>query len=213
MRKKEPIILIGGGGHCISCIDIIEQGGEFEILGILDLPEKVGQKILGYTIIGTDNELKSFLPECSNFLITIGQIDSYKLREKKLNEVIEAGGNLPVIISPLAYVSKHAEIAEGTIIMHKALVNAGAKIGKACIINTKALIEHEAEIGDFSHVSTCSIANGQVQVGKGCFIGSNTVIGNNTSVTDNVVIAAGSQVLKNIKLPGIYIGNPLRKIR
>ena len=213
MRKKEPIILIGGGGHCISCIDIIEQGGEFEILGILDLTEKVGQKILGYPIIGTDNELKSFLPECSNFLITIGQIDSYQLREKKLNEVKDAGGNLPVIISPLAYVSKHAEIAEGTIIMHKALVNAGAKIGKACIINTKALIEHEAEIGDFCHVSTCSIANGQVQVGKGCFIGSNTVIGNNTSVTDNVVIAAGSQVLKNIELPGIYIGNPLRKIR
>lgn len=34
------------------------------------------------------------------------------------------GGKLPVIISPLAYVSKHAGIEEGTIVMHYALENA-----------------------------------------------------------------------------------------
>jgi sugar O-acyltransferase (sialic acid O-acetyltransferase NeuD family) len=209
----EPIILIGGGGHCISCIDVIEKGGLYKILGILDLPEKVGQKVLGYPVIGTDSELEKFLRQCSNFLITIGQIESFTLREKKYNEVIAAGGKLPVIISPLAYVSKHAEIEEGTVIMHNVLVNAGAKIGKTCIINTNALIEHEAEVGDFCHVSTSSIANGQVKVGKGCFIGSNTVVGNNTLIADNVVVAAGSQVLRNIELPGIYVGNPLRKIR
>lgn len=213
MKKRKPIILIGGGGHCISCIDIIEKGGEFEILGILDLPEKVGQKILGYPILGTDEELTEFMLRCPNFLVTIGQIDSYQLREKKFNEVKAAGGVLPVVVSPLAYVSKHAQIDEGTIIMHNVLVNAGAKIGKACIINTNALIEHEAEIGDFCHVSTSAIANGQVKVGSGCFVGSNTVVGNNTTITENVIIAAGSQVLKNIDLPGIYIGNPLRKIR
>lgn len=213
MKNMEPIILIGGGGHCISCIDIIEKTGFYQILGIIDLPEKVGQKILGYPVIGTDDELEKFLPQCTNFLITIGQIDTYSLREKKYNEVKLAGGKLPVIISPLAYVSKHAEIAEGTVIMHNVLVNANAKIGKACIINTNALIEHEAEIGEFCHISTSSIANGQVKVGNGCFIGSNTVIGNNTSITDNVVVAAGSQVLRNIELSGIYIGNPLRKIR
>ena len=213
MRKIKPIILIGGGGHCISCIDIIEKGGEYEIIGILDLPEQVGQKILDYPIIGTDNEMETFLPQCSHFLITIGQIDSHKLREKKFNEVKNAGGNLPVIISPLAYVSKHAEIEEGTIIMHKVFVNAGAKIGRACIVNTNALIEHEAEVGDFCHISTSAIANGQVKVGSGCVIGSTTVIGNNTTITENVIIAAGSQVLKNIELPGVYIGNPLRKIR
>ena len=32
----KPIILIGGGGHCISCIDVIEMTKEFSILGIID---------------------------------------------------------------------------------------------------------------------------------------------------------------------------------
>lgn len=209
----KPIILIGGGGHCISCIDVIEKGGEYEIKGILDLAEKVGEKILGYPIIGTDDELKTFLLQCNNFLITVGQIDSYTLREKLFNNVKNAGGKLPVIISPLAYVSKHAEVFEGTVIMHNAVVNASGKIGKGCIINSKALIEHEVEIGDFCHISTASIANGQVKVGSGCFIGSNTVIANNISITDNVVIAAGSQVFRNVTLAGTYFGTPIRKIR
>jgi len=35
----KPIILIGGGGHCLSCIDVIEQTGLYQIIGILDLPD------------------------------------------------------------------------------------------------------------------------------------------------------------------------------
>ena len=33
---KKNIILIGGGGHCKSCIDVIEAEDKFEIAGIVD---------------------------------------------------------------------------------------------------------------------------------------------------------------------------------
>lgn len=210
---KKPVILIGGGGHCVSCIDVVEQTNEYEILGTLDLPEKVGQTILNYPIIGTDDQIEELSKKCNNFIITVGQIQSATLRDAIYRKVKQTGANLPVIKSPIAYVSKHAQIDEGTVIMHNAIINAQAKIGKCCIINSKALIEHEAVVGDFCHISTGAILNGQVKVGNKCFIGSNTVIGNNLEICDNVVIAAGSQVLKSIRFPGIYIGNPLRKIR
>ncbi|BBE16218.1 4-amino-6-deoxy-N-Acetyl-D-hexosaminyl-(Lipid carrier) acetyltrasferase [Aquipluma nitroreducens] len=209
----KPIILIGGGGHCISCIDVIEQTGLYQIIGILDLPEKLGEKVLNYSVIGTNNELERFLPDCTDFLITVGQIKSSTLREKLFQQVKKAGGNLPLIISPIAHVSKYASIDEGTIVMHHALINAGASVGKGCIINSKSLIEHEAKIGNFCHISTAANVNGQVNIGDRSFIGSNTVIANNTNVASNTVIAAGSQVLRSIDSPGIYIGHPLRKIR
>lgn len=209
----KPIIFIGGGGHCISCIDVVEQTAEYEIIGILDIPEKVGSHVLGYPVIGTDNDIEQFIESCPYFLITVGQIKSANLRQRLFENVKNIGGCLPVIISPNAHVSKHASIDEGTIIMHQVLVNAGAKIGMGCIINSKALIEHEVVIGDFCHVSTASCINGQVIVGSNSFVGSNTVVGNNIHITDNTIIAAGSQVLKNISLSGVYIGNPLRKIR
>lgn len=209
----KPIILIGGGGHCISCIDVLERTGLYEILGIIDISKKLGEKVLNYRIIGTDSEIEQFLPDCPDFLITAGQIKSSALRERLFYKIKMMGGNLPVIISPIAHVSKFSKIEEGTVVMHHALINAGASVGKGCIINTKALIEHEAVVGSFCHISTASVVNGQTKIGDRCFIGSNTVIANNTDIVANTVIAAGSQVLRSIESPGIYIGQPLRKIR
>ena len=210
---KKPIILIGGGGHCISCIDVLEETGQYEIQGILDMPEKVGKNILHYPVIGTDDDIERLSDKCKNFLITVGQIENYQLRKMIFSKVKNAGGQLPVIISPTAYVSKYAEIKEGTVIMHRAVVNAMACIGKACIINTNALIEHEAEVGNFCHISTSANVNGQVKIGNYCFVGSNTIVANNLKVSDEAVIAAGSQVLRDIKSGGVYLGHPLRKIR
>ena len=150
---KEKIILIGGGGHCKSCIDVIEQQGKYLIAGIVDLSEKLHKKILNYEIIATDDDLPQLLNEYENFLITLGQIKSPDKRIRIFQTLREIGAKLPVIISPLAYVSKHAEIGDGTIIMHHSLINAGAKIGSNCIINSKALIEHDAIIEDHCHIA------------------------------------------------------------
>ena len=209
----KPIILIGGGGHCVSCIDVVESTNEYKILGILDLPDKFGERICNYKVIGNDDDIHKFVLTCPNFLISVGQINTSLLREELFNKVKYAGGSLPVIISPNAYVSKYAKLEEGSVVMHHALVNANVKVGACCIINTKSLVEHESQIGNFSHISTSAVINGQVKVGEKCFIGSNSVVGNNIEIVDKTVIAAGSQVLKNIKIQGVYIGNPLRKIR
>ena len=195
---KEKIILIGGGGHCKSCIDVIEQEGRFQIAGIVDMPEKLHQKILGYEIIATDDDLLQLANEYENFLIALGQIKSPETRIRLFQTLKESEAKLPVMVSPLAYVSKHAEIGEGTIIMHHALINAGAKIGNNCIINTKSLIEHDAIIGDHCHIATGAIINGGVKVGSGTFFGSNAVCKEYIEIGENAVIGCGAKIIKNI---------------
>ena len=195
---KEKIILIGGGGHCKSCIDVIEQEGRFQIAGIVDVPEKLHQKILGYETIATDDDLPWLVNEYENFLITLGQIKSPEKRIRIFQTLKESEAKLPVIISPLAYISKHAKIEEGTIVMHYALVNAGAKIGKNCIINSRALIEHDAIIADHCHIATGAIINGGVKVGRGTFFGSNAVCKEYIEIGENTVIGCGAKIIKNI---------------
>ena len=195
---KERIILIGGGGHCKSCIDVIEQAETFNIVGIVDVPEKLHQKILDYEIIATDNDLPQLVNEYENFLITLGQIKSPAKRTRLFKTLKESGAKLPVIISPLAYVSKHTEIGDGTIIMHHALINAGAKIGNNCIINTKALIEHDAIIGDHCHIATGAIINGGVKVGTGTFFGSNAVCKEYIEIGENTVIGCGATIVNDV---------------
>ena len=169
------LILLGGGGHCKSCIDVIEQEGNYAIAGILDTEELLGQKVLGYDFIGTDDDIKKFANEGYAFLITVGQIRTSSIRKKLFSLLSKNSAVIATIISPRAYVSKHANVGKGTIIMHDALVNASASIGENCIINTKALIEHDAVIEDFCHISTSAVINGGVTVKEGTFFGSNAV--------------------------------------
>ncbi|WP_419767377.1 NeuD/PglB/VioB family sugar acetyltransferase [Arcobacter sp.] len=189
---KEKIVLIGGGGHCHSVIDVIEQECKYEILGIVDKKELFGNKILNYEIIGSDDDLETIFQTCKNAIITLGQIDSNHLRVKLFNQLKEIGFNLPIIISPLAYVSKHSSIDEGTVIMHNVLVNTNVKIGKNCIINTKALLEHDVVVGDNCHISTASVINGGVKVKENTFFGSNAT--SKQSIEVSGFIKAGSVV-------------------
>ena len=188
------IILIGGGGHCKSVIDVVESEGRFEIAGIVDKPEFLGTKVLGYPIIGNDSDLDDLAKKYHNALVTVGQVETASLRISLYNSAIKAGYLFPSIISPNAYVSKHAKIGNGTVVMHNAVVNADTQIGENCIINSKALIEHDCLISSHCHISTNATINGGVKIYSGCFIGSNATTKNNISIDENTFVKAGSLI-------------------
>ena len=190
----KTLILLGGGGHCKSVIDVAESAG-YTILGILDKPELVETKVLEYKIIGTDDDIPQYV-DTAEFMITVGQIKSPAIRQKLVSLVMRAGGKFATIIASDAYVSNYATIGAGTVIMHKAVVNADAHIGEHCIINTMANIEHEVQVGGFCHISTGVMVNGNCVIGNEVFIGSGSVLYNGIAVLDNAVIPAGSIVRK-----------------
>lgn len=202
----KPLILIGGGGHCKSVIDVAESAG-YKILGVLDMPEDVGKDILSTKIIGTDDDIPAFVDK-AEFVITVGFIKSPATRIKLYNRVKEAGGKLATIIASTAYVSKYATIGEGTVVMHHALVNAGAKVGDNVILNSYANIEHDVVIGNQCHISTGTMVNGDCKVGDNCFIGSQSVLANGITIGNDIVVGAGSLVNRDLCQKGIYIGKP-----
>lgn len=210
MRQK--IILIGGGGHCKSCIDVIEAEGKYTIAGIIDREENLHKKVLSYEIIGTDQELPHIIKEYKNFLITIGQVKNAERRIEIYNILMRNNANVPSIISPFAYVSKYARIGRGTIVLHHAVINTNAIIGENCIINTGAIIEHDCFIGNHCHISTGSLINGECTIKNNTFIGSNSVLLNGTTIGESIVLGAGSTVVDSINKSGIYAGNPLKRI-
>ena len=195
MRKK--LVLIGGGGHCKSCIDVIEQTGLYDIIGILDKQDLIGQTVLGYSIIETDKQIELLVKEGYEFLITVGQIKSPHLRQALYDKLSQSKAKMATIISPRSYVSKHATIGGGSIVMHDALINADACIGENCIINSKALIEHDAVVGDFCHISTAAIINGGVEIMQGTFFGSNATSKEYVKTPNQAFIKASSLFLGN----------------
>lgn len=204
---EKNLILVGGGGHCKSIIEIAECLN-YNIIGILEQPSELGKNILGHhKVIGVDDDMAKYSDKAL-FIVSVGNIKSASLR-KKLHEKIKiAEGKLATIVAPTAHVSKHAIIGAGTAIMNFAMINADVTIGTGCIINTYCNIEHDVTLGDFCHISTGAMVNGNCIIGNDVFIGSNATISNGITICDNCVIGAGAVVIKNITKPGLYVGNP-----
>lgn len=190
----KEIILIGGGGHCKSCIDVIEQENKYKIAGIIDKKEVLGKEVLGYKVIACDEDLPELFKKYQYALITIGQLHNSSIRKKIYETLKDIGFILPTIVSPKAYISKHSNVKEATIVMHDVVINSNSYIGKNCIINTKSLIEHDVTIKDNCHISTASVVNGHCIINENSFIGSNSTVVNNIEIEKNSFIKAGSLV-------------------
>ena len=194
----KPLLLIGGGGHCHACIDVIEGEQKYRIAGIV-LPTRGDHAdIMGYPVIGADEDLPALLAKTPNAIVTVGQIKSAAIRIKLFELLKTHGAHLPIIQSPSSYCSKHAVIGEGTILMHGSMVNAGAQVGANCIINSQTLIEHDVEIADHCHISTGAKVNGSVRIGKETFIGSGSIVKEGVKIGAGVVIGAGQLILKDV---------------
>ena len=203
---SKELILLGGGGHCKSVIDVALSAG-YSIRGILDKPEKVGATVLGYPVLGPDDDVLRFVDDC-DFLITVGQIKRNDSRRRLAEIIKKANGHFATLIAHDAHVSQFATIGEGSVIMHGAVVNAGAVIGENGIVNTMANLEHDVRVGHFCHISTGVMVNGDCRIGDDVFIGSGSIINNGIEICDSCVIASGSCVVSSLGFPAIYAGNP-----
>ena len=195
---KPNLLIVGAGGHALSCIDVIEQENKFKIAGLVGLEKEVGTTVKGYKVIATDSELPNLARLYPSALVTVGQIKIVELRINLYKKCVEAGFTLETVISPQAYVSPYANVGKGSIIMHGAIINTSAKIGNNCIINSRALIEHGSSVGDNSHISTGVIINGDVVIGNNCFIGSGCIVKENISIGSDCLIGMGQIIRRNI---------------
>lgn len=108
-------------------------------------------------------------------------------------------------------------------------IQRNVRVGKRCKIQSHAFICELVTIGDDCFIShgvafindlfeRGGPAGGKKELWKPTQVGSFVAIGTNATIlpvqiTDHVVIGAGAVVTKDILEPGIYAGNPARKLR
>lgn len=207
------IILIGGGGHCNSVIDSLKDSTELNIVGILDLKNKIGTLNNGVKIIGEDNDLKYYFKQgIKNAFVTAGGIGDNSLRIKLFNLAKEIGYKIPAIIDKNAIVSDTALIGDGTFIGKGAIINTSVIVGENCIINSGAIIDHDCRVSDFCHIAPGTTLSGGVYIDKKSHIGTNSTVIQNIRIGMNTIIGAGSVVVKDIGSKKKAYGNPCKVV-
>jgi len=131
--------------------------------------------------------------------------------------VIQPANLYGCTISEGCFIGPFVEIQKGVVIGPRTKVQSHAFICELVEIGSDCFISHGAKfVNDL--FATGGPAGGDASKWKSTRIGNHVSIGTNATVLpvticDHVVIGAGSVVTKNITEPGIYAGNPARKMR
>jgi sugar O-acyltransferase (sialic acid O-acetyltransferase NeuD family) len=128
---------------------------------------------------------------------------------EKLSELIPFGN----IIHSSSWVDPTALIKEGCVIYPSCCIDANAIVDCNTILNLACTIAHDAVVGKHCFLSPRVAVAGFAKIEELCIIGINATIIDNTSLSSNTQIGAGTVVVKSIKKSGLYVGNPQRFIR
>lgn len=116
-----------------------------------------------------------------------------------------------VFVGPFVEIQKGVTIGERTKVQSHTFICELVSIGNDCFIGHGVMFINDT----FANGSPAGGVKGKWKPTK---IGNNVSLGSNAtimpvSICDHVVIGAGAVVTKDISEPGIYAGNPCRKLR
>lgn len=209
---KDKLLLIGAGGHCKVILDLLLKSKEYDVVGIIDLKERVGDNVFGIPVVGTDLDLTKFSKKCVKYcFISVGSVGDFSLRAKLSGLARKAGFLFPNIIHPSALISSQAALGDGNYIAPGVVINAGTQIGNNCILNTGAIIEHDCKLGDFVHLSPGAVLSGGVMIGDYSHIGTGSVVIQGLRIGTKAIVGAGSLVTKDVRSGVVVYGNPCKE--
>lgn len=212
----KDIVIFGAGGLGKEVAWLIENINKdkptWRICGFLvdqEYKNIWGKSIYGYKVLGDETYLSTYSME----IFIICAIGKSSVR-KSVYERIARFPNikLAVLIDPTVIIGPTVNIGDGTIICRNCIVTVDIHIGKGVLLNTGASIGHDSVIGDYCTFFTNSVASGNTVMGSCCEIGSGAIIIEKKTIAGNTILAPLSSVLKDIIEPGIYSGNPARRM-
>jgi acetyltransferase-like isoleucine patch superfamily enzyme len=116
-----------------------------------------------------------------------------------------------VFVGPFVEIQKGVRIGDRTKIQSHSFICELVDIGEDCFIGHGVMFINDSFVKG-------GPAKGDKSLWKQTKIGDNVSIGSNATilpitVCNNVVIGAGSVVTKDIENPGVYAGNPAKRIK
>lgn len=210
--QKEDIIILGRGGHAKVVIDMIEEGGFYNIIGVTDVKQNDDTDFFGYPILGNDDVLPDFFKKgVRNAAIGIGGFTDNNLRKKIFNLAKSVGFNLPPIIHSSAIISKRATIGEGTIVKRGVIIDTDVTIGVNNILEIGAIVGHESRVGNHTLLSANVMISAYNLIDDESFFAVASTIVSGAKVCTGAIIGAGAVVVNDITEPGLYLGVPAKK--
>jgi sugar O-acyltransferase (sialic acid O-acetyltransferase NeuD family) len=208
------VVVVGCSGHARVVVDILEQANQCHIVGLLDSVKPPGTEVLGYQVVGSDEDLPALVAGniCDGIIVAIGDNWVRSCMVARIKQLLP-DIRFVTAIHPFAQVAKGSSIGPGTVIMAGVIVNPGCHVGESCILNTASSLDHNSRMEDFSSLAPRAVTGGGVRIGVCSAIAIGAVVSHSIRVGDHSVVGAGATVLKHVPDRVVAYGTPARTIR
>lgn len=187
--------LIGYGGHAR---EVMSQMGEI-------LPCYVDDEYVDNNTL----PLSTIDPTEYEFMVAIG--DS-KLRYDMVKKLPNNIKYFTFIHATAQLMDNNITIGNGSFIGANSIITCNVKIGEHAILNRGNHIGHDSVIGNYFSAMPGAIISGNCIIGDLVYIGTNSSVKEKIRINSFITIGLNAGVIKNIDLPGTYVGTPAKKI-
>ena len=209
------LILLGNGGHSKVIEEALKESKLVSEIAYLDDNQnieinsscKANKKILGNLNMIYNKELQK---EFNYGFVSIG---NPMIRLKWINELLNNGYKVPVIIHPRAWVSKSSILGNGSLVLSQSTVQAEVLCGKGTIINNCASIDHDSILKDGVHIAPGANIAGNVEIGEMSWIGIGASVIQGVKIGSHATIGANAAVINDIPPSVMAVGVPAKVIK
>lgn len=198
------LAVFGASGHGRVVADAAEASGWHHVVFFDDAWPDISESG-PWQVDGDFSAMCARLEEFDGVFVAIG---NNHVRHQKTSALIDAGAVIETLVHPRSYVSPHARLGAGCVVLASATVNAGAIVGEGSIINTGAVIEHDCQLGTFVHVSPNAVLAGGVKAGDFCWVGALAGVRQRISLGKEVTVGMGAVVIRDIPQGATVAGVP-----
>lgn len=203
------MLVVGAKGFAKELLQIAQQNNELENLTFYDdINEDIPDFLFNrFPVLKDEHAAEVFLTYTdSRFTIGIG---NPVLRKKMHDKFTALGGKFTSLISPKADIGSFGvTIGEGCNILSGVKISNDVVIGKGCMIYYNSIITHDVHLGEFVEISPNVSLLGRCSVHSYSHIGSGAVILPDVIIGENVVVAAGSVVTRDVPANVMVAGVP-----
>jgi len=207
----KDLVIIGAGGFGREVLWQLQELDQYNIFGFIDdNPSLQGQQVNNTPVLG-DNQWLLRYPKNINAVICVANPEIRKAiyNELKNNCFI----SFPNIIAKDVRYSDFVKFGQGCIICLSTTITVNITLGDFVIINPHCAIGHDAVLDDFATLYYDVNVAGRVHIKSCTEIGTGTNIIQGKTIGENVIVGAGSVVVKDIPANCTAVGSPAKPIK
>lgn len=114
--------------------------------------------------------------------------------------------------SSVIVLDKSISIGKGSIICAGSILTTNISLGDHTHLNLNTTIGHDCNLGNFFTTAPAVNISGNVTTGERVYFGTNSSCREKISICDDVTIGLNAGAVKDITVPGTYVGTPCKLI-